>query len=419
MDRIIIIGNGAAANSAADTIRRHNRDCPLTMIAREKFPLYSACALPDSLSGWVSRQRVFLKNLEDYVRAGIETRFGSDVKCIDPARQRVCLEDEDLDYGSLILATGSRPIIPPVPGSSLPGNFVVKSVADIDAIQSRSPRRAVVVGSGNIGVEMAEALQMRGCQVILVEMMERIFPRIFDPEPSRRIAAILQEHGIVIHTGEKVLTVAGSVQVEGVTTDQRSLECDTVIWAAGVRQNIELARAAGIAIGSLGGIAVDGHMRTSVEGIYACGDCIESVDMITGRAGLSLLWPSARRQGEVAARNILGHDSIYDGSLNLVMEDIYGTVAMAMGHTADDWPDSTIRIIEGESRDQYWRVIVADDRIVGMQGLNVCSGIGAVMALMKKRLTLAEYREALADPRSARTLAWYLPARRYLEEMPN
>lgn len=415
-ERIVIIGNGAAANAAADTIRSLDPRRPITMIAREGFPLYSACALPDSLSGWVDRKQVFLKSLEDYGRAGIETLFGCEVLKIDPDNGRVCLEERDLSYGALVIATGSRAIVPPVPGSGLTGNFVVKSIADIDAIRAHSPRQVVVVGSGNIGVEMAEALEMQGCQVTIVEMMDRIFPRIFDAEPARRIAGILTDHGIGILTSEKLLEVVGEGRVAGVITNQRSLECDTVIWAAGVRQNVELARQAGLDIGALGGIAVDEYMQTSAPGIYAAGDCIESTDLLTGRKVLSLLWPSARAQGQVAALNIMGQNVKYQGSVSLVMEDIYGTVAFAMGGTASDWADSAVEIREGEAAGQYWRIILADDRIAGMQGLNALSGMGAVMALMRKGTTLSQYREAMADPAKARSLAWYLPARRFLED---
>ncbi len=414
MDRVVIIGNGAAANSAAETIRRNDSSIPVLMIARERLPLYSACALPDSLSGWVKRERVFLKSMQDYTNMDIDIRLGGEVDRIDPGSGRLGLEGEDIGFSRLILATGSRPVIPPVPGSTLKGNHVVKSVNDIDAIEASHPRQAVVVGSGNIGIETAEALQIRGCEVTVVEMMERIFPRIFDAEPARRIAQILEQHGIRLLTGEKVMEVCGSGRVEGLVTDQQKLDCDTVIWAAGVKQNVELARAAGLEIGALGGIKVDEHMKTSADNVYACGDCIESIDMLTGQPCLSLLWPNAKRQGEIAGLNAAGIAAEYEGAVSLVVEDIYGTTALAMGKTGSELSGDDCTILEGESRDEYWRIVIQDDRIMGMQALNVAKGTGAVMALMKKRITLSEYRAAMTDPLEIRALGWYLPARRFL-----
>lgn len=415
MKHIVIIGNGAAANSAVETIRQHDTQIPIIMVAREELPEYSACALPDYLSGWVDRQRLFIKTAEDYSRMGIQMRWGQEVSCIDPEQRLLITDQENIPYEQLILATGSRGLIPPLPGCGLQGNFAIKTVADIDALINHKPSRVLVVGSGNIGVEAAEALQSRGCQVTMVELRERIMPRIFDHEPARRIQDILSVHGIQVLTSEVVLAINGDQRVVAATTDQRSIPCDTVIWAAGVKQNVEQAQAAGIKTGILGGIQVDAYMRTNIDGIYACGDCIEAIDMLTGVPSLSLLWPSAKRQGQVAALNCLGQEVQYEGAVSLVVEDIYGTNAVSMGLTSDALPDGDTKILEGQDSRQYWRVLVQDDRIMGMQSLGINAGLGAVMGLMNNRIPLMEIKRVLADACLIRRAAWYLPARRFLE----
>jgi len=415
MKNIVIIGNGAAGNSAAETIRQQNPDVPIVMIAREEMPVYSACALPDCLSGWVNRNQLFIKQMQDYSSLGIATKFGHEISQIDSKQRLVITDKEAIVFDRLILATGSRAIIPPVPGSNMTGNFVVKTISDIDNIMAHKPRQVLVVGSGNIGVEVAEALQMRGCEVTIVELMDYILPRIFDKEPARRLGQILIDHGITVLTGEKVIGVSGGQRVEGATTDQRTIACDTIIWAAGVRQNVEHAQTAGVKIGKLGGIQVDSHLQTNVPGIYACGDCIESIDMLTGNPTLSLLWPNAKRQGQVAALNCLGQEVEYEGAVSMVVEDICGTTAVSIGMTSAALVPKEFKILEGQTHNQYWRVLVQDDFIMGMQTIGITSGLGAVMNLMKKRTSVREFNQTINDDNLVRKTAWYLPARRFLE----
>ncbi|NLU50378.1 MAG: NAD(P)/FAD-dependent oxidoreductase [Syntrophomonadaceae bacterium] len=407
MGRIVIIGNGAAGNCAATAIRKHRPDLELLMISHESLPAYSACALPDFLAGWVERNRLFIREERDYARLAIDTRFGQEVVALDTAGRKVVLERERIPYDRLILATGSRAIIPPVEGSHLPGNFVVKSVLDAEAILRHGPNNVVVVGSGNIGVEVAEALQVRGCRVTLIEMMEHILPRAFDAEPAGRIAGLLARQGIEILTGQKVLKVGGAEKVASVYTEDGEMPCDTVVWAAGVKQNVEIARAAGINIGRLGGIMVNSFMETNIDRIYACGDCIESTDILTGRQTLSLLWPNAKRQGEVAGLNCIGRQVKYEGSLNVVVEELYGTIVVAIGLTSRDLAGENLGVLEEEGEDWYYRALVVDDRIMGFQSVGITSGIGVVTALMKKRTPVSEIRRIMADPVLARKVWWW------------
>jgi len=411
---IVIVGNGAAGNSAADTIRQHNQKIPVAMVARENIPEYSACALPDYLSGWVDRKQLFIKQEADYARQSIVTLWGRTINEIDTRQQCLVTDQEEIKYHQLILATGSRAFLPPVPGSDLAGNFVVKTLNDIEAIMRHQPKRVLVIGSGNIGIEVAEALHGRGCQVTVVEQLDHILPRLFDPQPASLIEKMLSKKGIRILTGEKVLAVSGDRIVQEAATDQRTIMCDTVIWAVGVRPNVEYARAAGIEIGDLGGIKVNNRMQTNVVGIYACGDCVESWDRLTGLPTLSLLWPNAKRQGKIAALNCLGNNIEDEGSVNMVVEDIFGVTAVSMGMTSKALGKVDIDILEECGHDQYWRVLLMNDRIMGMQAIGVNSGLGAVMALMKNRTTLSEFHHIVADPDLRRKITWYWSACKFL-----
>jgi len=412
--KIVILGNGAAGNEAVETIRKYDKDAEIIMISQEIFPEYSACALPDCISGWISRPRLFLKDYRDYEDKRIKMEFGQSVTGIDVEKKQVVLKKTSINYDKLIVATGSRAFIPPVKGADLPGNFILKSVSDVDKISEYKPSRVVVVGSGNIGVEVAEALEMQGCKVTLIELVERIMPKIFDKKPSSLLREILEDHNIKVLTNEKVLEVDGISQVEGIVTDKQNIPCDTVIWAVGVRQNVELARKAGISIGELGGIKVNSQMETSQQDIYACGDCIESFDILTGQPTLSLLWPSAKRQAQVAALNCIEKTAEYEGSFNVVVEEIYGTTCVSIGSIADMLVGCDVQMIEQEDGQYYYRVLIVDDRIVGLQSLGMCDGVGAIMALIKTKTLVSEVKRVIENRALIEKVPWYLEAGRYL-----
>lgn len=414
MQRVVIIGNGAAGNSAAETLRCSDPDVEIIMAAAENLPEYSACALPDYLSAGIKREKLFIKTRDEYDAMGISTMFGTEIRQIDAGRHMLLHDNGELVYDRLILATGSRSFIPPVQGSVLEGNFMLKTVSDIDSIITHNPRRVLVVGSGNIGIEAAEAMHERGCEVTVIELMDRILPKIFDRESSERIAPILSAKGINILTGEKVLEITGTGRVQGAVTDSRVIGCDTVIWAAGVKQNVELATAAGIKTGELGGITVNQYMQTTMDSVYACGDCIETTDILTGYPCLSLLWPNAKKQAQVAALNCIGIKTVYEGSVSFVAEDIFGTTAVSMGLTSDAMAGKGVEIIEGSDDRRYWRILVTDDRIMGMQTIGVTSGLGAVMAMMKRGILLSEFHRTVEDPLLLRKAGWYLPAMGFL-----
>ncbi|MEQ8200232.1 MAG: FAD-dependent oxidoreductase [Syntrophomonadaceae bacterium] len=414
MVSIVIVGNGAAGNRAAEIIRGYDPGAAITMVAREESPEYSACALPDYLSGWISREQLFIKQWSDYRKSNINIISGVNVARIDAGQKLLVTEQGDISYDRLILATGSRTFLPPVPGHDLPGNFAVKTVTDIDAIMAHRPQRAVVVGSGNIGVEMAASLKVRGCQVTLVEMRGQILPRIFDPESAGRIRGMLTTHGIRVFTGEELMAVSGCDRVEKVSTSQQVIACDTVVWAAGMKPEVEIASQAGIEIGELGAIKVDPFLQTNRPGIYACGDCIEAVDMLTGMPAQRMLWPNAKRQGEVAGLNCIGCQVAYEGAISLVTSEVFGVPVASMGLTAAALTGQPVQVVEGECQGSHWRLLLVDDRIMGMQAIGITAGLGAVMAMMKNRVLITDFRKIVSDPELAQRAAWYLPAGRFL-----
>lgn len=408
--RVVIVGNGVAANAAAAALRGLDGSAAITMVAAEPHPLYSACALPDVISGWVHRDTVFLKQVRHYEEQGVEVRWGQRVTALDLGARRVVLGGEELPFDRLILATGSRPRRPAVPGAELAGNFVLKSVDDADAIMAHGAQRAVVVGSGNVGIEVAEALHHRGARVTLLEAEAHLMPRALDAGPAAVVAGLLRDEGIDVRTGQTLREVSGRERVNGCRTDTHHFPCDTVVWAVGMVQNVELAREAGLALGPLGGIAVNRWMETSVAGVYACGDCIQSWDAITGRPLLSLLWPSARRQGQVAGANCAGARVAYEGSMNLMADEVAGKPLISVGWTSTALAEAGARGWEKRREGQCWRMVALGDRLVGFQAVGVMAGLGALCGLVRSRMLLSEFWRVAGEPRLAERVPWLLPA---------
>jgi NADH oxidase (H2O2-forming) len=418
--KVVVIGNGIGGFSAASTIRHLDDRCDVTIISSEITPLYSACALPDYISGEISREHVFVKSAQDYERAGIRPLFGFEVKEIDPVARKVRMDDgASLSFDKLVLATGSEAIIP---GERKRGVFKLRTLKDADDILSHGGKKAVVVGAGPIGIEIGIALQSRGYGVTIVEMMDNVLPLGLDEKGAGKVKSILEEHGIGVFNGERSEKILGKDQVEGIVTNKREMECDTLVWAVGMRPRVDLARQIGMKIGDKSGIKVDPHMETSIPGIYACGDCVESNDVLTGEPYPSLFWHNANRQGSVVARNCAGRVVEYPGSQSILNVDVFANHVAGFGFTETalrKFKDikglhgrlSDISVIENEKNGGYYRLILLGDRLFGGQFINVESNLGLLWTLMFRRRSIKDIVKILNDKNQLMHRPWLRPIR--------
>ncbi|MEK7354192.1 MAG: FAD-dependent oxidoreductase [Chloroflexota bacterium] len=394
--KVIVLGNGVAGNTAASTVRQLDKEAAITIISEETFPEYSACALPHYISGEHSRRRLFLRTKKDYATEKIKAILGQKVTTIHPESKEITLDGKSLSYDKLIIATGSRPVIPPIQGVNLAGVFTLKSPADADRIIEGMGKAVVLIGSGPIGVETAIALRKRGLEVYLIEFLDRIMPKIFDVKPSLMLRALLEEKGITVLTGERVNSILGSAKVEGIVTDKRQIECDEVVMGVGMRPNVELAKQAGITIGSLGAIGVNRQMQTNLEDIYACGDCIQTRDMATGKETVSPLWHNAKRQGMIAGYNCAGIAKIYPGSETITSLDVYGTHAASFGRIeAEPNQEEKVTVTERLIGNGYYRLIVSGGKIVGAQSIGNARDMGALLYALIKRENLSKINQII------------------------
>ena len=384
---LLIIGNGVAGNNAALAARRTDPNMSVMILGRESHPEYAAPALPDYLAGELTKEKLLVNTFESYARNGIQIRLNDEVTEIQPEKKIVLTASgAEYPYGKLIIATGSFPIqLRRMKGTGLPGNFVLKTIDDVDAMVAYPGKHAVVVGSGAIGLEGALGLKQRGYErVTVVEALDWLSPKSFDRETSEEVEKALRKNGVEVYSGEAVMSVEGTDRVRAVQTAKRLIPCDLVLWGIGVRPNVELAKKTGIALGELGGIAVDSRMRTNLPDVYACGDCTESTDQFTGKKALNLFWEPGARGGMAAGINCAGGDREFTGSISLFLTFIGETPVIAFGKTEFDLKGTHYRLLEDRSNGAFRRILMQKGKIAGVQMVNTLEGVNELLDQMRK-----------------------------------
>jgi NADPH-dependent 2,4-dienoyl-CoA reductase/sulfur reductase-like enzyme len=325
--RLVIVGGVAAGTKAASRARRLDPEMEITVYQEEPEPSISECGLPYFLSGIVEeRERLVARTPEKFAQQDIEVLVRHRVERIGVSAKRLIVRDmnagktfED-SYDRLVVATGARAVLPPLPGLDLEGVFELRFLTDADQIRSyvrdHSPEKATIVGGGYIGLEVAENLCGLGMEVSLIEGEDRV-ALAYGPEVSERVESELASHGVNILTGEKVDEFTGEGRVRGVRFGGTELATDLVIVGVGISPNVELASQAGAKIGTTGAILVDKHMKTSIPDVWAAGDCAETTNLTSGEPSWIPLGDTANQMGRVAGTNAAtGEDTLeFPGTL--------------------------------------------------------------------------------------------------------
>ena len=428
-ENILIIGGVAAGPKAACRLQRLRPKARITIVDQDNLISYGGCGIPYYVSGDVSDEKELRSTSFHAVRdplffenaKGVKVLTRTRAQAIDRKGKRVSVTNldtgrsEELAYDKLVLCTGSSPNRVPIPGSDLPGVFVIgdmhQAIAIKELIAKGKVSRTAVIGGGPIGIEMAESFgDLWGLDTTIIELMPQVLPRIVDPIFAGMLAHHLAGHGIRIFTDEKVQAIRQDGESYLVVTDRREVPADLVVMAVGVRPRSELAREAGLLVGPLGGIVVNNRMQTSDPHIYAAGDCVETNHLVSGKRAQAPFGSLANRQGRVVADNLAGIPSIFPGVVNSFIMKAFEVsigatglsleVARAEGFDAD-------RVITAQSDRAHFfptQAIIPLEmvfdrrtrRVLGVQGFGpmgdaVLARLDAAAALIAKAATVEDF----------------------------
>ena len=337
--KIVIVGGGAAGFAAAEMMRRRGYGGSIVMVSSDAAPPVDRPNLSkDYLAGSAPEDWLPLRPDDYYGESKIDLRLNTEVTAIDTKQHQIrCANGASLDYDRLLLATGAEPVRLPVPSADLPHVHTLRSLADCRAIiaDTKSAKRVLVIGASFIGLEAAAALRSRDMEVHVVAPETRPMERVLGPQLGDFIRALHEEHGVVFHLGETVTAFDGRrATLKGGST----LETDVVVVGVGVRPRLALAEQAGLTMDR--GVVVDAYLRTSVPDIYAAGDIARWPDPHSGAAIRVEHWVVAERQGQTAARNMLGAQEPFD-AVPFFWSQHYDVPINYVGH-AEQWDEIAI-----------------------------------------------------------------------------
>ena len=395
--RYVIIGGSGGGISAVEAIRSVDQGSQIDLFSDEETPLFSRVLLPYYVAEELSKPLLNFRSSDFFEQNKINAHIGVRVEGISIDSKTVRTEAGDqFPFDKLLLATGGKAIVPPIPGIDKEGISPLKTMVDAERIYHLKGKMAVVIGAGSIGVETSISLRRRGMEVTLLEQLGHVLPTVFDEEAASIIKKRIEDLGITTVTGEKAIQFTGNGQVKSVVTDSREIKCDMVVLAVGVKPAIELAQKAGIEMGSLGGIKVDSQMMTNLPDIYAAGDVTETYDISRDSNWINAIWPCAVEQGRIAGLNMAGRKTSYEGSFRRnSIGNFIGVPAISMGVTHADTCSSCeggeeSQEIRRRTKDTYKKLILKNSRIVGAILVGQTQKAGLFSILLKRKIDVAD-----------------------------
>ena len=336
--RVVIVGGGAAGFAAAEMLRRQDYRGSIVMLSQETAPVDRPNLSKDYLAGIAPEDWLPLRPDDFYREADIDLRLSVEVASIDIGAKRVLLASgEGIPFDRLLLATGAEPVRLPIPGADQSHVHLLRSLNDCRAIiaSAKDARRAVVIGASFIGLEVAASLRARDIEVHVVGLEQRPMERVLGPEMGDFVRALHEEHGVIFHLGDTVNSIDGK---RASLKSGSVIDADLVVIGVGVKPRLALAERCGLAIDR--GVTVDAYLETSVPGIYAAGDIARWPDRHSGQAIRVEHWVVAERQGQTAARNMLGQREVFD-AVPFFWSQHYDVPINYVGH-AEKWDEITI-----------------------------------------------------------------------------
>jgi NAD(P)H-nitrite reductase large subunit len=397
--RHAILGNGPAGVIAAETIRKHAPADDIVLLGDEPEPPYSRMAIPYLLMGDIGEEGTYLRKGQDhFARHGIELRTGRAV-AVDTAAHVVRLADgAAIAFDRLLIATGSSPLRPPIPGVDLPGVHPCWTLADARRITALAQpgARVLQMGAGFIGCIIMEALAARGVQLSVVEMGEGMVPRMMGKAAGRMIQRWVESKGVRVHTSTRVEAIEPGPPLGARLSNGEHVPVDLVISATGVQPNVGFLAGSGIECAQ--GVLTDERMQSCVPGVYAAGDCAEAFDAALGRRVISAIQPNAADQARCAGMNMAGKHARLRGVTQINVLDSLGLVSTSFGR----WqgvPGGDHAELTDEAGFRHIRLEFDGDVLVGSNAIGLTEHVGLLRGLIESRVRLGVWKEhLLRDP---------------------
>jgi NAD(P)H-nitrite reductase large subunit len=422
----VILGAGPAGVIAAETIRKHAPKDTIIIVGDEPEAPYSRMAIPYLLIGKVGEEGTHLRHgIGHFSGQNIQVLKGKRAKQVDTVRHKVLLDDGAwLPYDRLLIATGSSPATPPIPGINGPGVHSCWTLADARAIMALAQpgARVLQMGAGFIGCIIMEALATRGVKLSVVEMGDRMVPRMMGPVAGGMIKQWCESKGVTVHTGTKVEAIergAGGAAQSGLLgkiaqavgigssampsgamsvklSNGQHIDADLVISATGVKPHIGFLENSGVRC--LVGVLTDECMQSNVHNIYAAGDCAEAFDKVSGTTIVSAIQPNAAEQARVAALNMVGQKAALKGVTQINVLDTLGLVSTSFG----DWngrPDGEHVELTDRAAGRHLSLQFHGDVLVGCNSVGWTEHVGVMRGLVEGQIKLGAWKDALMkDP---------------------
>ena len=396
----LLIGGGMAGANCAAELRRKGVEGSIVLVGREPEPPYERPPLSkEYMRGEAERSDAYVNGADWYAENGVDLLTGTNVMALDAGARTAKLQGgEEVGFDKALIATGATVNILRVDGSALEGIHYLRAFGNSDAIRKEAAEaeRVVLIGGSYIGCEVAASLTAMGRSCAIVMMEEEPLSRVFGDEVGRWFRAVLESKGVEIHGGEELELFEGDGRVRAVVTKGgRTVEGDTVVIGAGVKPDVMLAEKAGLAVDN--GIVCDSKLETSVEGIYAAGDCCSYDSVVHGRRLRVEHWDVAMQQGQAAARNMLGAAADYD-VVPYFFSDLADWTSLEYVGPAEDWDELVWRGDRDAGEFLVW--YLKDGRVAGALSIDRSADLGEARRLLADGVDVSGKREMLADPGS-------------------
>ena len=407
----LILGNGPAGVVAAETIRKADPQAEIVLAGDEPEPPYSRMAIPYLLEGNIDESGTYLRKTPNhFAKLNIRELRGHAV-ALDTEKHTVLFRDGHFEtFDRVLIATGSHPVRPPIPGIDLPEVQTCWNLDDARAIArlAKPGARVLQLGAGFIGCIIMEALAARGVQLTVVEMGDRMVPRMMTPKAGGMIKQWVENKGIRVLTSAGVERIEKLEDGEAPLTVQLStgdrLACDLVIVAAGVAPNVSFLEGTPVHVAK--GVLVDDRMQTTVPGVYAAGDVSEAPDLFTGAHLVAAIQPNAVDQARVAALNMTGKPSRLPGVLAINVLATLGLISSSFGQWWGDPRGESVEEVDAKNF-RYLSLQFKDDVMIGATSIGLTDHVGVLRGLIQSRTHLGSWKdELLRDPR--RVMEGYL-----------